>query len=216
MGRFGRLTFTQIAVLIVVVVLVVVMLLLREPFHGESAERIRCRNNLNRLAMGMHTYLHEYGGERWYSFPLGRGLRKYDFNGAEWLASLYWTGVVDDPTVYICPASGDTNRGGRDLGTRYAIPGRFGPRTVSYAGMHCYSLTDTSGNPKAAAIPHDFSAEEPMACDDTEGTINHGEADNGVTSVLFFDSHVESWSSTRIDLEHGVGMRGGPLWRLRN
>jgi len=35
-------------------------------------------------------------------------------------------------------------------------------------------------------------------------------------SVVFFDSHVEFWTHEKIDLERGGGMRGEPLWRLRN
>ncbi len=35
-------------------------------------------------------------------------------------------------------------------------------------------------------------------------------------SVLFFDSHVEYWTHTRVDLEHGVGMRDTELSRLMN
>jgi len=204
---------TLVEVLLAVVVIVIVLFLLLAPHGGarEEARRVRCRNNLNQLAKGMVTYVH-----LWYPFPLGRGLRADDFNGAEWLASLYWTGVVPDPGVFICPSSPDTNESGRDLGTHRAIAGRFGSETVSYAGMHYRSLTDTDGSPKPGAIKEYFPPNLPMACDDTQGAINHGQPDNGYMSVLFFDSHVEGRTNTELDVERAVGQRPGLLAQLRN
>ncbi len=60
----------------------------------------------------------------------------------------------------------------------------------------------------------DFPSSAPMACDDTQEPINHGEKDNGGMNVLFFDSHVEWWTHERVDLERGVGT--GALVHLRN
>ena len=205
---------------VVIVLLVLAGLIL--PFFarardgGGGGRRIRCRSNLNQIAKGMAVYLNEYGDNRWYSFPLGHGLEPDDFDGSEWLASLYWTRILPDPGVFLCPSSLDTNHNGEDLGSSHAVRGRFGSQTVSYAAMHYRSLTDKAGNPKPGAIPHDFPLNEPMACDDTEGAINHGDVSNGCMLVLFFDSHVEFWTNTKIDLERGVGMKGGDLWRLRN
>ena len=164
----------------------------------------------------MAAYVAEFGDNRWLPFPLDRRRVPHDFNGAEWLASLYWTGVVEEPQVFICPASGDTNREGADLGTHHAIPGRFGPRTVSYAGLHYYSRTDASGKPRPGALINDLAPSEPIASDDTQGAVNHGTSDSGGMCVRFFDSHVEWKTHEEIDLERGVGQKGGPLWRLRN
>jgi len=77
------------------------------PRPGEEARSIHCRSNLNQLAKGMATYLNELGNDTWYPFPVGRGLQADDFNGAEWLASLYCTNVVPDPGVFLCPSSSD-------------------------------------------------------------------------------------------------------------
>jgi len=181
----------------------------------EDARRIHCRSNLCQLGKGMATYLNEHGDNRFYPCPLGLGRVPHDYGGAEWIATLYWSGVIPEPGVFICPSADDTNDDGYDLGTCRAAP-TFGSQTVSYAGLHYYSLTDKVGNPTAGAIRDDFPPNEPMASDDTEGTINHGTRDNGGMSVLFFDSHVEFWTNTKIDLEDGVGMKSGPLWRLRN
>ena len=176
----------------------------------EEARRIRCRNNLNQMARGMATYLNEFGHNRWYPWPLGRGTHPGDFNGAEWLASLYWTGVVPDPGVFICPSTPDTNRAGHDLGTHHATLGRFDSDTVSYAGLHSRSFTDTDGTPKAAA--DDFPPNEPMACDDTQGPPHH--PSQGGLSVLFFDSHVEFKTPT--EPTHRACRQGTLPPRLRN
>jgi len=211
-------------VFVVVVLLMTVALGFRYFFvqwgARPEARKARCRSNLNQLARGMWVYLDNYGDCRFYPFPLGQGLEPDDFGGDEWLAALYWTGsVLPDPGCFICPDSGDTNHNGEDLGSYRAVRGRFGSQTVSYAALHYKSLTDAEGNPKGGVIrdcDDDERLHEPMACDDTEGTINHGQATNGHMNILFFDGRVEVWPHTKIDLEHGVGMKGGPLWRLRN
>jgi prepilin-type processing-associated H-X9-DG protein len=111
--------------------------------------------------------------------------------------------------------SGDTNRGGLDLGTRRA-PATFGSQTVSYAGLHYYSLWDASGRPGPGAIPDGvLPGDAPMASDDTQGTINHA-ATGGDMNVLFVDTHVERRTRTELDPERAVGQTGGLLQQLRN
>ena len=214
---------TLVEVLVVVLLLVILTGMFLSPGcnHGrprEESRRIRCRTNLNQLAKGMAFYVHNLGYEHWYPYPLGLGRASDDFNGAEWLAALYWTGVVPEPGIYICPSSPDTNYNGEHLGTVRASA-KFGSQTVSYAAMHYRSLTDESGAPKPGAIADDFPPNMPMGSDDTQGTINHGEPRNGGMAVLFFDSHVEFRTNSELDLETGVGAQGSPkplLWQLRN
>jgi len=153
-------------------------------------------------------YLDAFGDRRWYPCPLGRGKTQGNYNGAEWLASLYWTGVIADPEVFICPSSGDDNDGGRQLGRDRAIPGLFGSQTVSYAGLHYYSLRDDEGRPMVGAIAADYPPNRVMASDDTQGDINHGTLQGGGMIVLFFDGHVEFRVQCEIDLIAGVGATG--------
>ncbi|MFC1806358.1 H-X9-DG-CTERM domain-containing protein [Planctomycetota bacterium] len=209
-----------------VVLLLLIGMLLGPDRVSERRRRRRCAQQLKELAQGLAVYVDAFGRGNWYPCPVGRGAKLADYNGAEWLASLYWTGVVSDPEVYICPSSPDTNGDGRDLG-RHRATTAFGSQTVSYAGMHYRSLSDSG-----AAIPASFPpspAATPMACDDTQGAINHGERNNGGMNVLFFDGHIEFKRTTGftdgqpdpdtfpgIDLERGVGQTGGLLWRLRN
>ena len=177
----------------------------------EEARRVCCRNNLNRMAKGMATYLSEHGSNRFYPWPLGRGRRPDDFDGGEWLASLYWTDVLRDPGVYICPSTEDTNHSGYDLGTHKAIRGRFDWDTVSYAGLHYRSFTAVDGGPRA--IADDFPPNLPMAAHDTEGPRPYNPHGGG-SGVLFLDSHVEFRTRTELELD---GWSQGRLpWPLRN
>jgi prepilin-type processing-associated H-X9-DG protein len=202
----GRVSVIEIVVVVIVLAVLVGMLLPTLARMREEARRIRCPQRLNELAKGMAMYLREYGDNRWFPYPLGRGLRRYDYSGGEWLASLYWTGVVTDPQVFLCPSTDDSNDDGADLGVHRAIERRYGPATVSYAGMHYYSLRDKEGKPIPGAIPADYPPDKPMASDDTQGDFpNHGTMSGGGMSILFFDGHVEFRTSTELHLLRAVG-----------
>ncbi|MBM4042576.1 MAG: DUF4339 domain-containing protein [Planctomycetes bacterium] len=193
----------------------------------ERSRFIRCRNNLNQLAKGMATYLNECGDNRFYPWPSNRpgcGTRADpQFGGAEWLATLYWTRIIPDPGVYNCPSTSDSNEQGVELGSLGCPRGAPLSRdAVSYAAMGSRSvgvyMESKQNKPGYAssrlAIRDDFPPNEPMGSDDTDEPINHGGRDSGGMAVLFFDSHIEYWTYTRVDLETGVG--AGDLCALKN
>lgn len=217
MGKRHGLALAELLVATATLAIFAGLLLTACERRREESARIRCRNNLNQLAKGMATYLHYCGDDRFYPCPLGRGQEADTYNGAEWLAALYWTGVVPDPGVFLCPYSGDMNAYGKDLGSHRAndCGGTFGSQTVSYAGMWWMSVNTRIGG----AIGADIPPNEVMASDDTQGGINHGQADNGGIYVLFFDSHVEFRTNTELDITSrtgSVGKKPGLLWRLKN
>jgi hypothetical protein len=208
----GRVTVTELVVVVIVLAVLASMLVPALRRSREEARRIRCPHHLIELAKGMAMYLEAYGDKRWYPCPLGRGQTPGNYNGAEWLASLYWTRVVPDPSVFICPASPDDNDDGHQLGCDRAIPGLFGSQTVGYAGMHYYSMRDDAGNPVPGAIPADYPPNLPMACDDSQGESNHGSGFH----IVFFDLHTEGREDYMFDYKPWVGKEDDLLRDLRN
>lgn len=227
------LTKAELAV-VGVVTLLVVLLLCRVIFrplgpHTEHRRVLACTSRLHELGKGLLRYTMQHDG--WCPFPLGRGTRRDGYNGAEWLATLYWTRFVDDADAFLCPGSGDTNHAGSDLCPDRASPDRFGPQTVSYAGIHYWSLRDTDGAAQPGALHVDAienTVYAPAACDDTQGSVNHGKEPSRGFTVLFFDGRVwflkerstsrPEWltSKAELDLEREVGLKDGPFWQLRN
>jgi prepilin-type processing-associated H-X9-DG protein len=218
-NKQGKVTLAELLTVVGILFLLVWLVFLPMRRHAIEARQARCRQNLNQLAKGLATYLGECGDNRYLMNPLGRGRKPDDFTGAEWLASLYWTQIIPDPGVFLCPGTPDTNDGGKDIG-RHGPPPTFGSRTVSYAGLHRRSFIGVDGQP--LPIYEDLPPFEPVASDDTEGTVNHGEWGNSGMNVLFFDSHTEFLSRDKLDPRTAVGATGPPvraqplLWRLRN
>ena len=233
-GRPGWRVALMVVGAVLLVLLVLGLILPTRTRGREERLGMRCRNNLNQLAKGMALYLYEYGDSRFYPWPSGRegcggDGEAADFGGAEWLATLYWTHIVSRPSVFLCSSSVDANEDGADLGDggcsgssfRAGPDGKLRPEAVSYAGYGADSVStwqreklkeEPSG--RCVALRADAPPDEPMASDDTEGTINHGEVNNGMMGILFLDSHIEYWTHTQVDLEHGVGK--GELVALRN
>ena len=238
MNRRKALTLVEFLLLLAILAVAVTFLIYAMTWGRSEDWRRRCTNNLNQLAKGMWVYINEYGDARFLPWPTGRvgcggteSAEAADFGGAKWLASLYWTRTLPDPGVFVCPSSGDSNADGRDLGDHgcrgpgfQAGPdGKLKPGAVSYAGMGSTSVAvyervklKRPGLVTKSAVRDDFPPNEPMACDDTEGTINHSSGlwRRAGMNVLFFDTHVEFWPPDKVDLEHGVGK--GELVILRN
>jgi hypothetical protein len=210
MTRRDAVVFVCVLVLLGAVVLT--LLLGPVARARRKARLIRCRNNLNQLAKGVATYLNEHGDNQWLPMVFLDGK---PLEGGTWLVSLYWTGVVPDPGVFICPNSPDTNQEGLLLGTSLATA-RIGPGAVSYAAPSRDMLLGREG--VTVGPQDDYPPNEVMGSDDSEGTPNHPA---GNYPVLFFDSHVEvapreSLIKTPDGYVPPIGKRGTLFEHLRN
>ena len=172
MERKTAFTLVELMVLVFVVALLVGMLLPALSRPRESGpHHPKCKNRLRSLGTAMIQYIDQYGKGRYYSWP---GPQEARFNGAQWIASMYWTGILTDPDIFNCPSSVDDNDCGGRLGHRFTT---LHPSDISYAGR----------NGMLGAIVDKMPSSTIMMCDDTEGPANH---DDGV-NLLYFDAHVE-------------------------
>ena len=169
--------FTRIdlGILLFVIAVLAGMLLPALCRSREESHISRCKNNLRQLGMGMIQYIDQYGKGRYHSWP---GKQKASFNGAQWIASMYWTSLLNEPDLYNCPYSVDDNDDGGELGRRFTV---LRDIDVSYAGH----------DGRMGVIVDKMPSNTVMMCDDSEDPPNH---DEGVR-LLDFDAHVE-WSSS--------------------
>ena len=164
--------------------------------------KIRCAINLRLLGQALAQYVQDAGGGTYYPYP-GNG----DFGGAQFLAAVYWAGVIAEPKVFICPSTSDSNDDGFKLGSSFR---KVAPDAVSYAsrGSHL------TAQPMTASFPSDTV----LAADDDEGAPNHRDR----TYILYSDLHVKldghlvprskAWNSTVKDI---IGVQP-PLDTLEN
>ena len=200
--RLSRKAFTLIdlAILLLLIAVVAGVLLPALARRREEARRGSCHNRLRQLGTGMIQYIDQFGKGRYYTWP---GPQKASFTGAQWIASMYWTSLLNEPELYICPSTSDENASGGELGRRFTS---LAPRHVSYA----------SRNGMMGVIIDKMRSNTMMMTDDTEGRRNHSD---GIT-LLYFDAHVE-WGETVSPLAEGepgkatLG-RDRPVDMLRN
>jgi prepilin-type processing-associated H-X9-DG protein len=153
----------------------------------DEARKVRCQSNLSQLAKAANLYLLKYGGNECYPEPAR------SFRGTDGLAVLYWTDIIDDPTVFHCPAQGTaqplqkvgTGENGALLVDRW--DGSLTGHCIEYAGRG--RSADADGQFLDGASTESFTesalgSDQPFACDLNE---NHSDGIN----VVFFDSHVE-------------------------
>ena len=157
-----------------------------------------------------------------------------DYTGKHFLAMIWWSGIISEPGILLCPSSRDDNNRGADLGPR---DGQYGENCV---GGICYYEDTPPGVPESRWLPNDTSnhhfisyaskgwkvsylpgstirsvltdnlpRDTVIACDDTAGKRNHREGFN----ALFADLHVEWISGPQFDVteKNGSVMRTPPL-----
>jgi prepilin-type processing-associated H-X9-DG protein len=148
----------------------------------DEARGNRCASNLSQIGKGMAMYLNIHGRNSTYSIPAQA------FRGDAWLASLYWSGIIMEPRVFVCPATDDdytkippTQAAAGDLNSADAIPAD----AMSYAGR-CKGTTFTHRN-TSDFTESNLTSASALACDDSEGGANHQDGIN----VVYFDAHVD-------------------------
>ena len=204
--RIDRRAFTLIEILVVVLIICVFAAIflsfnVQHSYSRRGAKRAKCQSNLMQLGIALTAYVDTHGGGRYYPYPMGAAGVQPDaarkgngFSGAAFLAALYWSGVMTEPDIFICPGSDDDNHKGADLGTNpdaddgTNIPG-WGEQFeqpdgshVSYASRAQWSMP--RGEP---LLMMDLPPDAILAADDTDGEDNHI---NG-RCVLHADGHVD-------------------------
>ncbi|MDP6113826.1 MAG: hypothetical protein QGF00_15240 [Planctomycetota bacterium] len=180
-------TLIDLGVLLLVLVVlagVVLPMFARHNCHRGS-RKMKCKNNLRQLGTGMIQYIDQYGKGRYYTWP---GTQKASFDGAQWIASMYWTSLLNEPDLYLCPSSADDNDDGGELGRRFTA---LRDIDVSFAGR----------DGRMGVIVDKMPSNTLMMCDDAEDPPNH---DGGV-NLLYFDAHVEWTSSISSAATGGAG-----------
>ena len=204
MRRERGLSVTEILIIVICVGAAFVFLRFwawdSRPPRGGYRRGLRCQSNLSQIAKAMNMYLVKYGDNSMYAIPA------QSFRGDCWLATLYWTEIIREPRVFLCPDSGDAGRipstRPSDLTAAWAVP----RGTISYAGL-CRGLRGKHAHRNTRSFSEAaISNACVLACDDNEGTQNHVDGMN----IVYFDSHVEFRAGRKVDTYDLIGAKGGP------
>jgi prepilin-type processing-associated H-X9-DG protein len=184
MAREGR-GFRLVDVFAVLLCLALGVLFFFPHGHGRArgeARKVRCSASLSQIGKAMAMYLNTLGRNSFYVVPAKA------FRGDAWLVSLYWSGIIMERRVFICPGTDDdyaripaTQALAGDLTRAEAIPSG----AISYAGR-CrgtrFAHRNTTDFTESA-----LASASMLACDDNEGQDNHKDGIN----VVYFDAHVD-------------------------
>ena len=178
----NRKGFTIIELLVVIAIIAILagMLLPALGRARDEARKVKCASNLKGLAQSMALYLNKYGGGSMFSVPAET------FRGDCWLASLYWSGIINEPRVFLCPGTDDGTPSLVSAQPATLEAADVDASTISYAGLR--KAGDTIGQLYTPFMTESsISSSSAMACDDNEGSQNHNDGFN----VAYFDTHVD-------------------------
>ena len=185
MRRAKGFTIIELLVVIAIIAILAGMLLPALGRARDEARKVKCSSNLKGIAQAMNLYLNKFGGTSMFAIPAST------FRGDAWLVTMYWTGLITEPKLFLCPGTDD----GGDLpptntGTLISSAGYDAAAVTasacSYAGLR-KSGTTTGAEYTPSLTESSITQSSAMGCDDNEGAKNHNDGMN----VVFFDSHVE-------------------------
>ena len=221
----------------VMVIVIAVLAALLMPALGkarEMARKVKCSSNLRQVGLALMQYVDEHGARRYYPCPKGRPGVPDDYTGKHFLATIWWTNVISEPGIFICPSTTDDNSHGYDLGPR---DGEYSTETVgglilgddaptgvpaprwladdttahnyiSYASKG-WKVSYPPGKTIQSVLEENIPSDTVIACDDTTNPANHSDGFN----ALFADTHVEFISGQQYgtdETDGTVGQGGAP------
>lgn len=171
--RKSGFTLIELLVVVAIIGILAAMLLPALAAVKESANRKRCTANLKQIGLGFTLYQQKNND----FLP--------DRTGTPFLSALYETGHLQDPGVYLCPSSLQTE----------ATSATLTSASCSYVGRNNQGATRlTSG------LIARFGSRTSLAAD---GDLVHHE---DVRSVLFADGHVEELDDSDYTSTHAPVM----------
>ena len=214
MKRRSGLTAIEVLFVIVIIVLIVAVLYVgttrpRDHSHRSRLHRMACSSNLNQIATAMQVYMARFGGSSTFAVPAE------SFRGTDWLAILYWKGLISDPAVFLCPAQKCKAEMPMRADLRsYVWDGSDSSPHCEYAARGRGPAVIAHGVAETPVFTHVVLAQTPMAADifDPGGKDPFDPGDKGRQNhlgginVVFFDSHVE-WVDES-DLSGAIGAGG--------